>query len=138
MNYIRNMNHPRFINDEMVDKKDKFQYHSVCGTKTGWSHCLRGMRKSDMNEYGVGMVLYFQFLKYIGVIMLICTIISAPSILINYHSKDAISDSYNHQIAQFTVGNLGEIGEKVVSSQFQPVEIACDERYTLGDISGIV
>jgi type IV secretory pathway VirB6-like protein len=44
------------------------------------------VRKTDLNEYGVGLVLYFQFLKYVGIMMLILTLLSVPNMLVFYYS----------------------------------------------------
>lgn len=62
-----------------------FGHHNVIGTHTGWAHCQKRMRASELKEYGVGIVLYFQFIKYLGCMLLLCTLISTPNYLLFYH-----------------------------------------------------
>ena len=78
MNLFQNIHHPREIICDLENKKTIYKKHGICSTRTGCSHCLKNVRKTDLNEYGVGIVLYFQFLKYVGIIMLILTVLSAP------------------------------------------------------------
>lgn len=59
--------HPRI---KYVDENTKvvtLLKRPVCGTRIG-SHncCSRDSRRSDFDEYGVGTVLYFQFLKFMS------------------------------------------------------------------------
>lgn len=81
MNLFRNNTHPRAISCDLENKRTVYKKHGICSTRTGCSHCLKNVRKTDLNEYGVGIVLYFQFLKYVGIIMFLLTILSVPNIL---------------------------------------------------------
>ena len=58
------------VREEYVDeetKEVKLRKRKLFKTKTGWPQCCRRQkRQSDFQEYGVGSVLYFQFLKYFG------------------------------------------------------------------------
>ena len=95
------------------------------------------MRKTDINDYGVGMVLYFQFMKYIGVIMLICSIIALPSIMINYYSHEPLSSSYNHQLAQLSIGNLGETHQVSTQLDFSSEGPLLELNCHIGIIRGV-
>ena len=85
MNYMRNILHPRQVVYNLAYNETNFGQYPLCDTRTGWSHCLKRYRKTDLNDYGVGIVLYYQFLKYLGIMMLIASILSIPSYLLFYH-----------------------------------------------------
>ena len=91
MNYMRHMNHLRQATPDALNNKVSFGYHSVCGTTTGQLCCLRKWRATDMSQYGNGIVLYFQLLKFLGALMLWMTICSLPNYLMFYHGSDGIS-----------------------------------------------
>jgi hypothetical protein len=59
--------------------KSKFVRHPICDTKTGMHWFTKAARASDFTTYGVGMTLYFQFLKFLSLMFLIMTVISAPA-----------------------------------------------------------
>ena len=42
-----------------LPNKDGVMPHPICGTSTGWACCYRCSRRSDLREYGSGIVLYF-------------------------------------------------------------------------------
>jgi len=84
MNYIRHFNHPREVSYDIENDKTSFKLHPICKTKVGCSHCNKRNRETDLKEYGVGIVLYFQFLKYLGIMMIIFSILSIPNYLCFY------------------------------------------------------
>ena len=62
---------------------------SICGTNTGFHDCAsRKRRTSDFEEFGVGTVLYFQFIKYIGFLFTLMSIISLPSMFFFYFGTE--------------------------------------------------
>jgi hypothetical protein len=81
--YMRNIRHPRHVVYE--NQTTNFVHHPLCTTKTGWSHCKRENRKTDFKEYGVGIVLYYQFLKYLQIMMFLFTIMNIPNYLLFFH-----------------------------------------------------
>ena len=54
-----NLNHPRLFKDEV------FKKHTYCGTSTGLHNPIPFCPnpKSDLEKYGIGIVLYFKFIK---------------------------------------------------------------------------
>ena len=53
---------------------------ALCKVTTGW-YCLCGAtRKSEMDKFGIGVVLYFRFIKYLACFFLIASILSIPSL----------------------------------------------------------
>ena len=80
----------------------------ICGTRTGCHDCCsRERRKSDLNEYGAGSVLYFQFLKYMGAMFLVMLVLSLPAILFYYYGTEPPDTSFASLINATTLGNLG-------------------------------
>ena len=60
-----------------------------CKTKTGYhGRCSRQSRRSDFDDYGVGSVLYFQFLKYMGCQFLIMAVLGIPAMLFFYYGTE--------------------------------------------------
>ena len=88
MIYMRNINHPRQMEFDIANNKTSFGLHPLCGTRTGWSHCRKKTRASDLKEYGVGIVLYFQFIKYLGFMLFLFTLISIPNYLMFYYGLE--------------------------------------------------
>ena len=54
---------------------------SVCGTNTG-SHCPCCHRGSDLGSLGLGMQLYFKFMKHVALVFFIMALISLPTLLV--------------------------------------------------------
>ena len=77
----------------------------IRGTKTGFLSCRnKEARQSDLSEYGVGIVLYFQFLKYLAALFLLLTILSLPSFLCFSFGTTPGTPL----MSKFTLGNLGQ------------------------------
>ncbi len=63
-------------------------------TVTGWVWCTKGMRQSDFTPYGVGVTLYFQFLKFLCSMFFILTVLNIPAYIFFYsgNNKDTSGD----------------------------------------------
>jgi hypothetical protein len=63
-----------------------------------------------MGVYGVGIVLYFQFLKSISWIFFIASIFSSPAYLLYYSGNSSSGQSQNIKsiLTSFTLGNIGQ------------------------------
>ena len=99
----RDQNHPR--------KRDEFgelKSMPVCGTKTGAHNCFsRQARESDLSEYGVGIVVYFQFLKYMACVFLILGILSVPTMIFSFYGTKP-DGSFTSIASSISIGNLGQ------------------------------
>jgi pilus assembly protein TadC len=88
----------------------KFKRHKICGSKTGNNCCMAKFRKSDFTQYGPGVVIYFQFIKYWATIMFLLTLFSLPAFIF-YYSGNIISRMKNPDMTDvftaFTLGNIG-------------------------------
>ena len=78
MCYVRNAQHPRTVKLDHTTEEKKYVEHS-CFSTMGWSHCTKNMRKTEYARYGAGIVLYFQFLKYICLMLFLFSVLSIPS-----------------------------------------------------------
>ena len=79
-----------------------------CGTKLGSHNCTdRSKRNSELAPYGVGTVLYFQLLKYLGFIFFMMFLLSAPAMLFFFYGTELESASFNKIVSAMSLGNLG-------------------------------
>jgi hypothetical protein len=65
----------------MID--GKLDSYSILDAKTGWHRNSVDSRKSDIEQLGEGTNLYFKFLKYMMLCLILCTLLSIPSLMIN-------------------------------------------------------
>ena len=79
----------------------------ICSTRTGWHCCRPKVRQSDLKDYGMGMVIYFQFLKYMATLYCLSTIISIPSMIFYYSGSPATSLSLSEVVPSLSLGNIG-------------------------------
>jgi hypothetical protein len=83
--------------------------HPICDTKTGSGCCSKDARKTDLGVYGVGMVLYFQFLKSVTWMFFIASIFSAPAYMFYYSGNTSNGQSnLKSELTSFTLGNIGQ------------------------------
>ena len=78
---VINQKYPRELqfNKDATQGKVEYKVHRICcGTNVGWLHCKRSRRHSDLKNYGVGIVLYFQIQKYLITLLGILTILNLP------------------------------------------------------------
>ena len=99
------------IRERVIDEETKtveYRKRKVCSTKTGYHDCCsRRRRKSDFEEYGVGTVLYFQFLKYIGCLFLMMTVLAIPSMLFFFYGTELEDVAFKKIVTSASLGNLG-------------------------------
>lgn len=65
--------HPRIYENK------EYKEYPICRTKTGGHLCCKMFRKSDLDEIGIGISLYFKMLKSLMVLFVIATILSIPA-----------------------------------------------------------
>ena len=81
----------------------------LCKTKTGYhGTCKRERRRSDFEDYGVGSVLYFQFIKYMGCQFLIMSILAIPAMLFFYYGTEPQDTKFRTLVNSVSLGNIGE------------------------------
>ena len=74
-------NYCRKFNPNIKAGKSKFVKHPVFETKTGMHWFNKASRHSEFTTYGVGMTLYFQFLKFLAVMFFILALINVPAFI---------------------------------------------------------
>lgn len=127
----------------MIDgKMDSFPLYE---TKTGWHRNSIDARKSDIEQLGEGTNLYFKFLKYIMFCLLLCSILSIPSLMINGlgFSYDSEERPYVKLLAKTTLGSIGNYQNMACSSASLPdtmnfasyIEFSCPKGMSMTSIN---
>ena len=108
MQRVMDYEHPRIQTPNPETKLDEYKSMPCCKTKTGWHGlCRQESRRSDFDDYGVGSVLYFQFLKYMGCQFLIMFILGIPSMLFFYYGTELSETGFRSVVQSVSLGNLG-------------------------------
>ena len=111
--------------------------HSICYTSTG-SHAFVGGKddKGELEAYGVGISLYFKYLKYLTVVYFVLTVLAVPALVI-YSLGGKLSDVETsiQYLPETTLGNLGEskIACQSTNDDFD-MAISCPEGAIIGRI----
>lgn len=80
---------------------------------TGSHGIVKSSEKSDLTKFGVGIMLYFKFIKHLMLFFFLFTLLSVPAYVFytaayynyNYHNTDSIS--YTDALAATTLGSVG-------------------------------
>lgn len=100
--------HPRKKVYDEKNQKEVVRSRGVCATKTGCHNCCsRQSRSSELSEYGVGAVLYFQFLKCMGCLFLLMALLAIPAMLFFFFGTELADTSLTKIVAAASLGNLG-------------------------------
>lgn len=93
-----NRTHPRYLNHR-YQSKDQFTCSSVCDFRVGGNlMCKSSTKKSDMDQYGPAMVLYFRFLKSTIYFVLLCAALNSFLVYL-----------YNRAYSEANTESTGEI-----------------------------
>lgn len=111
--------HPRVKVVSEDSKVVTLRKRPICASKTG-SHncCSRAQRKSDFQEYGVGTVLYFQFLKYMGCMFVLFFILAIPAMLFFFYGTELADVTFTKVVTAASLGNLGSSSPVCNSAKF--------------------
>ena len=87
------------------------------GLSTGWPCCCQRARKSGLNTYGTGVVIYFQFLKFLMILYFLLGALSLPAFIF-YYSGNTISSSSDLKstLSALSLGNIGECKDVILQS----------------------
>lgn len=81
---------------------------SLLKSNLGSHNCTaRAKRTSDLAEYGVGTVLYFQMLKYLAFMFWVMFMLSIPSIIFFTSGTEVENASFSKIVSAASLGNLG-------------------------------
>ena len=73
-----NLNHAR------NSKNEPYKYmEACCQVETGYHCCCATSKNTDFEKFGVGINLYFKFLKYLMVFYLLFIVLSLPSLYLS-------------------------------------------------------
>jgi hypothetical protein len=103
MKHVLSLRHPRKV------VKGERKSLSWCGSSTGWHCCCKRMRNSDIRDLGVGISVYFKFLKFIICLYLWFAILSLPAYLLYYSGNETGTQykSIKYVLSAFSLGNIG-------------------------------
>lgn len=105
---VINEKHPRLKVYDEATQKEELRQLAVCKTKTGCHDCCsRNRRNSALAQYGVGSVLYFQFLKCMGCLFLLMGVLAFPAMLFFFYGTELADSSFTKIVAAASLGNLG-------------------------------
>jgi hypothetical protein len=72
--------------------------------------CTKRYRESEFAHYGPGVVIYFQFVKYMMWVAALLTVLSIPKFIF-YYSGNVMSKQNTNDMkdvfSAFTLGNIG-------------------------------
>ena len=83
------------------------EYRSIWETKTGRLSFDKRTRRSDLKEYGVGIVIYFQFVKYMSCLYFCLGLLSVPAMALFWASGESKVADLNELITATSLGNIG-------------------------------
>ena len=108
--------HPR--EEYKEGNSTRIRKRPICKTKTGW-HCWRpSFRKSDFDVYGMGVVIYFQFVKYMACMFFWMTVMSIPAMAFYWSGNPADSYTASTVIPALSLGNIGASGNACSSGTY--------------------
>jgi hypothetical protein len=105
---------------------------SICGTKMGFHDCgSRARRTSDLEEFGVGTVLYFQFIKYMGFLFSLMAILSLPTMFFFFYGTELEDETFAKIVTAASLGNLGSSNPVCQTGIYNTGAITSDPEVTL-------
>ena len=141
-------------NGEVIFDGNKYEIVSTCGANTGAPslNCFkcckcckpRPREPSDFEKLGVGVVLYFKYLKIMACAFFFVTVLAVVQFVI-FENAGALKGEVEAQgggfatLSLITMGNLGEgqpLCEKV--SEGEKLKLYCDEGQIIGAISKVL
>lgn len=113
MMLAKNRNHPR----TMIDGQPK--PWPLCKAATGFPTTDSKFRRSDLEQYGTGVVLYFQFIKYLCLLFAVSMVLAVPSMVIFVSGNTQARDSdFKSAISMFSLGNIGSTRSACTSGTY--------------------
>ena len=103
---VINAKHPRKIK-QVENEKFVTSLLPICGTNTGSLSCSKSHRQSELMQYGPGVVVYFQTLKYIGWMFFWMTFLSLPAMAFYVSGNKSIPSDLKGAITAISLGNIG-------------------------------
>lgn len=60
----------------------------LCDIDTGYHSCFGTSFEGDLNKYGIGVSLYFKFIKSLAIHFLLFTVLTIPILIFTYKSNN--------------------------------------------------
>ena len=84
ISYMKMMNEMLRCEARYIDEYGKNVLYSIWDSKMGMHSTNKADRKSDLEQLGPGIILYFKMLKYFHWIFFLLTLISVTSLILFY------------------------------------------------------
>jgi hypothetical protein len=126
--------HPR-------NKREKgYSCGEACGYTTGWHACCGTSKKSDLDQFGVGVVLYFRFVKYMIGFFFLFSLLQLPALYFSIQSSlnfTSGASDYKTALYYTTLGSIGRGATQCKTPMMnENISFSC-ESGTLGRLSAL-
>ena len=112
----------------------KLRPKSVFKTSTGHPDCFKKeRRKSGLENYGVGTVVYFQMLKYLGLLFTMCFFLLIPTMIFFGEGTEVEEKTFFKLLMATSLGNLGSAKPVCQANNFDLTEPEKDGDKKKGD-----
>ena len=58
----------------------------LCDIDTGYHFCFKTSKVGDLNKYGIGVSLYFRFVKYVALFFIFFAFLNIPILFLTFRS----------------------------------------------------
>ena len=111
LEYQKMKDYVRINSPQHPSGRDYTCCEACCSINTGYHCCHTTSDRSDLEKYGVGVVLYFKFVKMLIFYFMIFSILAIPSLyytITAFNNYNLESDlTINHYLLATTLGALG-------------------------------
>lgn len=111
ISYLKMKNEINYREARTKNKEGELVPISICGSSVGCHCSRRSFRKSDIDELGPGVGLYFKMLKYLSCLFFLFIILSVPSLAIFLSGESYINSDLHPAIYWVTSTTMGSLNE---------------------------
>jgi hypothetical protein len=108
LSYTKMLNEINHLEPRGYTAAGQVEPYPVWRSKTGWHSSNKRWRRSELEQLGIGINLYFKMLKYFSVLFLLFFVLSIPSMLIygggEAHAAHRIG--YQQWLNYISLGNM--------------------------------
>ena len=111
ISYLKMKNEINYREARTKNKEGKLVPISICGSTVGCHCASRSWRRSDIDELGPGVGLYFKMVKYLSMIFFFFTLLSAPNLIIFLSGEGFINSELHpvmYWLSSTTLGSMNE------------------------------
>ena len=109
ISYLKMKNEINYREARTKNKEGKLVPISICGSTVGCHCSQRRWRKSDIDELGPGVGLYFKMLKFLTYLFFVFSILSIPSLFIFMSGEGFINSKLHPVMYWLSSTTLGSV-----------------------------